>query len=111
MLRGGPYTRGMFELLFVFVLLAVVIFGIFGIALLVRTSRLQGKAEGTADEILDAAFDGRPDVTFTINMTTLKYETVIVGAKQRGYQLTHQATNEYGPHTLIFENTKEPRVD
>lgn len=68
-----------------------------------KVDRDQSRAEGNAATILDAAFDGRQDVTFTVHMRTLKYETVVLGAKQRGYRLVHQAENQYGPHTLIFE--------
>jgi len=88
----------------VFVVIAVIAaFGwiVLGGALLVGKG--QKKSEANAEAILDAAFDGSPDVTFKINMQSVKYETVIVGAKRRGYRLVHQAENQYGPHTLIFE--------
>lgn len=78
-------------------------FGLFGMLILGMVNRGQKKSEANAEQILNDAFDGSPDVTFKINMQTLKYETVIAGAKQRGYKLAHQADNQYGPHTLIFE--------
>lgn len=84
------------------VLAGLALFGAFGFMLLGAVNRGQQKSEKDATQILDNAFDGRPDVTFTINMQTLKYETVVLGAKQRGYKLVHQAENKYGPHTLIF---------
>lgn len=84
-------------------LLVVIGFGIFGFVVLLNTGSAQKKAERDADSILDTAFNGAPDVTFKLNMRTLKYDTVVSGAKQRGYKLTHQADNQYGPHTLIFE--------
>jgi type II secretory pathway pseudopilin PulG len=90
-------------LLIVLVLLAVAAFGIFGFLLLGSTARAQKKSEQNALSILDAAFDGSDSVTFKINATTLKYETVITGACERGYKLAHQADNQYGPHTLMFE--------
>jgi hypothetical protein len=68
-----------------------------------KTSGDQKKAEKNADAILDQAFDGRDDVTFKLHMRTLKYETVIGGAKKRGYKLTHEASNQYGPSVLMFE--------
>lgn len=97
------YDQRMLIVLIGLLLLGLAAFGIFGFVVLGATGRAQKKAEENASEILDKAFDGRPDVTFSINMASLKYETVIVGAKRRGYKLTHQAENQYGPHTLIFE--------
>jgi hypothetical protein len=90
-------------LLVIFLLLALMALGLFGVFLLSATSMRQKKAERNAQHILDTTFDGRSDVTFKVNMASLKYETVITGAKERGYKLTHQADNQYGPHTLIFE--------
>jgi hypothetical protein len=90
-------------MLLVLVVGGLMILGIFGAVLLGSVGRSQKKAEANADQILDESFDGRPDVTVTVNMSTLKYETVIAGAKQRGYKLAHQADNQYGPHTLMFE--------
>lgn len=82
------------------VIVVVVIFG--GV---LKTESTQAKAERNADALLDAEFDGRPDVVFKINMVGLKFETVVLGAKQRGYKLVSQAENQYGPSTLIFEKT------
>ncbi|WP_336647521.1 hypothetical protein [Microbacterium sp. MMO-10] len=90
-------------LLLAFLVIGLGLFGFFGFWILGSTSRRQRNAELNAEQILDDAFDGSPDVTFTINMTTVKYETVILGAKQRGYRLVHQADTQYGPRTLIFE--------
>jgi hypothetical protein len=81
----------------------LMIFGALGIWLLASTSRAQKKAEATAQTFLDATFDGRPDVTVSLNMRTIKYETAISGAKQRGYQLANQNGNQYGASTLMFE--------
>lgn len=93
------YDQRMIELL----LVALAIFGVVGFLVLGKTGHDQKKSEDSAPKILDAAFDGRPDVTFKLHMRTLKYETVIAGAKARGYKLVHQADNQYGPHTLMFE--------
>lgn len=81
----------------------LIVLGIAGAIILTGVGRSQKNAEANADQILDETFDGSPDVTVTVNMSTLKYETFITGAKQRGYKLAHQADNQYGPHTLIFE--------
>ena len=86
-----------------FIVLGLMAFGVFGFYLLFSTSSKQKKAEANAEQILDDAFDGRDDVVFTVNMTTIKYETAVLGAKARGYKLTHTESNQYGPHTLIFE--------
>lgn len=90
-------------LLLVLVLIAGFSWLVFGGVALVN--RGQKKSEANSEQILDEAFDGSPDVTFKINMQSVKYETVILGAKKRGYKLVHQADNQYGPHTLIFEKS------
>lgn len=84
-------------------LLGLMAFGAFGIWILASTSRKQKKAEADAPALLDKTFDGSDTVTVAVNMTTMKYETVVVGAKQRGYKLLSQADNKYGPRTLLFE--------
>ena len=102
----------MILLLFIFgglIFAGVVVFMVFGGLFAAESD--QKKAEKDSASILDAAFDGRSDVTFTINMRSLKYETVILGAKERGYKLTHQAENQYGPHTLMFEKVDQVRVE
>ena len=90
-------------LVIVLVLVALVAFGLLGAIILTSTSRAQAKAERNAEELLDSAFDGRDAVTYTVNMRTLKYETVVAGAERRGYRLAHQASNQYGPSTLMFQ--------
>lgn len=71
----------------------------------------QKKAEQNAEAILNKTFDGREDVSFPLNMRTLKYETVVLGAKKRGYKLTHEARNQYGPSMLIFEKVSPSLPD
>lgn len=90
-------------MLLLLVVLGLMALGIFGFLILGSTNRAQKKAEANADQILDESFNGATDVTFTVNMSTLKYATVVEGAKKRGYKLVHQAENQYGPHTLMFE--------
>lgn len=90
-------------MLIALLLFGLMAFGALGIWVLASTSRKQKKAEANAPALLDQAFDGRDTVTVSVNMTTMKYDTVIVGAKERGYKLLSQADNQYGPHTLIFE--------
>lgn len=81
----------------------VMLFGILGIWLLASTSRAQKKAEEHASNILDATFDGRRDVSLTLNMRTIKYDTAVRGARERGYKLAHETGGQYG--TLMFEKT------
>lgn len=91
--------------------IAVLVLGFFGVIFWIAVGwnasieRKQKSAEARAGQILDETFDGREDVTFQINWTTLKYETVILGAKQRGYALSHQAGDPNGAMTLVFEKT------
>lgn len=82
--------------------IALMVFGIFGFALLGKVDRDQKKAESNSETALDALFDGAPDVTFSGHMRSMKYETVIIGAKKRGYELAHQAGDPKGAFTLIF---------
>lgn len=82
------------------------LFGFFGFLVLGSVNKGQKKSEANSEEILDNAFDGSPQVTFKINMQSVKYETAIAGATSRGYKLVHQADNQYGPHTLIFEKVE-----
>jgi len=87
----------------------VLVLGFFGVVFWIAVgwnASIERKAEvrgGRSAQILDETFDGREDVTFQINWTTLKYETVILGAKERGYVLTHQAGDPNGAMTLVFE--------
>jgi len=82
--------------------IALMAFGALGFVLLSKVDRDRNKAEKNADESLDALFDGRQDVTFSGNMRSMKYETVILGAEKRGYTLAHQAGDPNGAFTLIF---------
>lgn len=91
----------------VLLLMGLAAFGLFGIILLTLVNKGQKNSEANAEMILDDAFDGSPDVTFKINKQSIKYETAIIGAKNRGYKLVHQAENQYGPHTLIFEKVSD----
>lgn len=91
-------------------LIALILFGLLGLAVVValiffgvfKVERDQKKAEANAEVSLDALFDGRPDVTFSGHMRSMKYETVITGAKARGYKLEHQGGDPKGAFTLIF---------
>lgn len=92
------------------ILLGLVLIAGFGWVMLggvALVNRGQKKSEANAEQILDDAFNGANTVTFKINMQSVKYETVIIGARARGYKLIHQADNQYGPHTLIFEKASE----
>lgn len=90
-------------MLLVVIVGALILFGAFGIVILATINSGAKKSALNAEQILDSAFDGRDTVSFTINMQSVKYDTVVIGAKHRGYRLAHQAENQYGPHTLIFE--------
>lgn len=75
------------------------------IALISYSSRARKKAEANAPEILDAAFAGQDDVVFKINWESPSYETVLIGAKQRGYALWKETsdTSDGTAKTLIFQ--------
>ena len=89
-------------LVIVLVIAVIAALGFFGFLLLGGAERKQRKAEANAAQILDTAFDGRPDVSVNVSMVGLKYDTYVIGAKQRGYRiLSDGRTNGYGP--VIFE--------
>lgn len=71
--------------------------------------RTRKKAEANAPAILDAAFDGNDDIVFKVNMETPSYETVVLGAKQRGYALCSETndTESGTAKTLIFERSAD----
>lgn len=97
------YTQRMAVVLLI--LIAVAAFGILGFVVLGATSRKQKNAEANSESILDRTFDGRENVTVDLGLATLKYETVINGAEKRGYTLTHEASNQYGPSKLMFRKS------
>lgn len=86
----------------VVLVVGVAALGFFGFLMLGGIERKQRKAEANAAQILDAEFDGRPDVSVNVTMVGLKYDTYVIGAKQRGYRLLSDGrANGYGP--VVFE--------
>lgn len=79
-----------------------------GFGLFLYGNRTRKKAEANAPAILDKAFDGRSDVVFKVNLETPSYETVVIGAKQRGYRLVSETNNTPSGEakTLIFEKAQ-----
>jgi len=102
---------GMLVGLFIFFGLLVGVFVVVVFAGLFKLEGDQAKAERNAAQILDETFDGRSDVSFNLHMRTLKYDTLVMGAKERGYKVSSQALNEYGAGTIIFEKLESPRAD
>lgn len=78
--------------------------GMLAIGLVVGGNKIQKKAEANAPGILDRAFVG-DDVVFKVNLESPKYETVVLGAKARGYRLMNETNNTASgsAKTLIFE--------
>lgn len=90
--------------LFGVVVLGFVVFGLLLLLGVVGSSRAAQKNVDNAESVLDAAFDGRDDVTFQITLVSLPFATVVAGAKARGYRLAHQSgADKYGGQTLMFE--------
>lgn len=90
----------------------VIVYAVAGLAgggLFFWLERSRAKAEENAPAILDEAFDGSQDVVFKVNMETPSFETVVLGAKKRGYRLASQTNDtESGvAKTLIFERSDE----
>lgn len=83
----------------------LLIAGFLGFGLFAYGEQARARAEKKAPAILDAAFDGRENVVYNINMESVSYETAVLGAKERGYRLLSQTddTPEGFSKTLIFE--------
>lgn len=76
-----------------------------GFGLFLYGERARKRAETKSPQILDIAFDGSQSVVFKINMESPSYETVVLGGRERGYELAHE-TNDTASgvaKTLIFE--------
>lgn len=96
---------GFIALILVGLVILYAIGGVAAIGLFTHGEKTRARAEARAPEILDAAFDGREDAVFKINLETPSYETVVLGAKQRGYTLTSETSDSSSgiAKTLIFE--------
>lgn len=90
-----------------FVLGGALLAGAIGFGLFAYGEKARARAEKNAPTILDAAFDGRADVVFKVNLESPSFETVVLGAKERGYTLTSQTddTPTGSAKTLIFEKS------
>lgn len=114
--RRGPIVcptcdaNAMLTFFILAIIAGVCLAGWLAIALIVGSSRAQKKAEANAPAILDAAFDGRDNVVFKINMESLSFETVMLGAKARGYLLASQSQDTEHSQTLIFEKAQQPKA-
>ena len=89
--------------LVVLVVLGIALFAMFFSGVMLRTGSKQKKAAANAPVILDAAFDGRENVVVKTTWVSLPYEQFVLGAKERGYQLTNQTGTGNDGATLIFE--------
>jgi hypothetical protein len=94
-----------------FIIFMVIVFilmfcaaGWLALGLFLSDSKNQKKAEDDAPAILNKAFSG-DDVVFKITPRSPKYETVVLGAKARGYRLANETndTASGSVKTLIFE--------
>lgn len=73
------------------------------LASLRKDEKARDAAAADAPALLDATFDGRPDVVFKVTARTLPYEAVVLGAKDRGYRLLSQADDQATrTQTLVF---------
>lgn len=90
--------------LVVLVLAGLVLAGFAGAGVFAYGERARRNAEAHAPAFLDVAFTGQPGVVVKINMETPSTETVILGAQERGYRLTHQMsdTPDGTARTLVF---------
>lgn len=94
----------MILLLIGIVVLGVMAFGLIGMFGLSEMNKTEKRNLANAEATLRDTFDGRPDATFRITLTSIPFATVVAGAGVRGYRLAHQSgTDQYGTQTLMFE--------
>lgn len=94
-LSHWPYASHMGFITFAIVLV-ILMLGVacwIAIGLIISEDRNKKKAEAQATTNLDKALVGDDDVAFKINAVSPKYETVVLGAKARGYRLVNR-TND-----------------
>ena len=96
---------GFLIFLAVLVIGGMMLAGWLGFGLFALGQHTRKKAEANAPAILDKAFDGRADVVFKVNLESPSFETVVLGAKERGYKLDNQTNDlpDGSAKTLIFE--------
>lgn len=88
------------------VVLGLAAYGVLGLGFLGWASSKEAKTRAQAPQILDDLFDGEQYATYRIVIGSLPFETVVIGAKERGYGLMHE-TDEGKVKVLVFE-LKEP---
>lgn len=93
----------MLVVLVVLVLGGLLVAGWAGFGLFAYGQRARKRAEAKAPQTLDAAFDGRDSVVFKVNLESPSWETVIAGARERGYELVQDRRDTDVSHTLMFE--------
>lgn len=84
---------------------AFIVFTIWGISSFIKRDVADAKAAREANEpaLLNAAFDGRQDVTFVVRTGTPTVDVVVRGARERGYRLAH--TLDTGSGRVSVEST------
>lgn len=97
------------ELLIGLAVLGVIAFGVFGLGFMGWINSSGAKTREQAAQMLDGLFDGSPNVTYRTHVRALPYETVVLGADERGYTLSHE-TDERGVKVLIFKLTDRSKV-
>lgn len=65
-------------------------------------ARSRRAEQARAAELLDAAFNGKPAVTYPVSARTLHSSEVIEGGIERGYRLVSN-TGGRSARTLVFE--------
>ena len=84
------------------ILFGIMAFGFFGLIFMAWAGSADDKAKQNAPDTLDRLFDGsRVDVSYTTGIGKLPFDDMVIGAKERGYDLTHQSGSP-DAETLIF---------
>ena len=84
------------------ILLVALVVGVAIKAIDVVQARSRRAERARAAELLDAAFDGKPAVTYSVSARTLHSSEVIEGGVERGYKLVSN-TGSRSARTLVFE--------
>lgn len=86
-------------------IVGLMLFGFVGFIFIGMMDNADKKVQQNADKILDNTFDGSETATYKVVGFggTLKFEQVLKGAEQRGYELHAQNQDNENLTTLVFK--------
>lgn len=91
------------------VVIGLMAYGVLGLGFFGWASSKEQRTKDQAPQILDDLFNGQPNATYRTYIGGLPFETVVLGAEDRGYKLTHD-TDDRGVKVLIFKLVDPAKV-